>query len=347
MKSRSRKSSSRRLRVEALCRRELMAGDMTNPVNPLDANNDDQVSAGDALVVINYMGRERLAAEGEAAPTFETFPDANGDDRVTASDALMIINHLGEGEEANGSLSAALTSIPGLSVRAGSSIRIEFTGNNMNATVSSSAAGLLTFSAGGASETLPIRNDLKIEASGNGNTLLFDGAIIPDDLIIDVSGSNNGVRLVNTRVGDDFIYRGGNGADGVILDNNTQIGDDAVIKVKKGDDFVVMQGVQVADDVLVYGDDGNDTLAVDGVLVGDDAIIRLGDDNDIASLANAQVHDVADVDGGRGADALGVDATNLSARRLGNDDFESVGSVLSTQDLIDQLLATAAAISEV
>ena len=323
-----------------------MAGDMTNPVNPLDANNDDTVSAGDALVVINHMGQESLKAEGESAPaTFETFPDANGDDQVTASDALMIINSLNaEGEELS---SGDVVSIDGLMARIGSSIQIEFTGNDMSATISSPSVGLLTFSANGGSETVSIRNDLRIEASGNGNRLTFDGANIPDDLIIDVSGSNNAIRLVNTRIGDDFIYRGGDGTDGVILQSGTVVGDDVVIKGREGNDAIVFQNVQVNDDVLVYGHDGSDTLAVDGVSLGDDAIVRLGDDNDVASFANALVGDVADIEGDRDVDSLATDVSTVAARRLRPDDFEAVGAVLSTQTLIDQFFASSEAMEMV
>ena len=338
----SRVLRARRLNLEQLCRRELMAGDLTNPVNPLDANNDDAVSAGDALVVINYIGQESLNAEGELVPapaTFETFPDTNGDNQVTASDALVIINNLnaeGEGVFAEEDLfTEEEVNIDGFFAEIGSSIRIEFTGNNMSATVSSPAPGLLTFSANGGSETVSISNDLRIEASGNGNRLTFDGAYIPDDLIIDVSGSNNAVQLIDTRVGDDFIYRGGDGIDGVILQSETFIGDDVVIRAERGNDTVVLQNVQVNDDVFVYGDDGTDILAVDGVIVGDDAIVRLGDDNDVASFANASVDDVADIEGDRDFDSLATDVATVNARRLRPDDFEAVGAVLDTQPLID------------
>lgn len=338
----SRVLRARRLNLEQLCRRELTAGDLTNPVNPLDANNDDAVSAVDALVVINHIGQQSLNAEGELVPapaTFEAFPDTNGDNQVTASDALLIINNLNaEGEDVfleEDIFTEEEVNIDGLFAELGRNIRIEFNGNNMSATVSSPAPGFLTFSANGGSETVSIGNDLRIEASGNGNRLTFDGANIPDDLIIDVSGSNNAVRLVNTQIGDDFIYRGGDGIDGVILQSGTLIGDDVVIRAERGNDTVVLQNVQVNDDVFVYGDDGTDTLAVDGVNVGDDAIVRLGDDNDVASFANAIVDDVADIEGDRDFDSLATDVATVAARRLRPDDFETLGLVLDTQPLID------------
>ncbi len=76
----------RRLIVETLERRQMLAGDMTNPGNALDTNGDLDISALDALVVINRLN-EGVSGEGY-------FYDVSGDKFVTAVDALQIINAL-------------------------------------------------------------------------------------------------------------------------------------------------------------------------------------------------------------------------------------------------------------
>ncbi|TWU04894.1 Ig-like domain-containing protein [Stieleria varia] len=76
----------RKLRYEALSPRLLLAGDVQNPGNSLDVNNDLYVSALDALDVINRLGRLRESAS--------YFYDVNDDGRVSALDALNIVNSL-------------------------------------------------------------------------------------------------------------------------------------------------------------------------------------------------------------------------------------------------------------
>ena len=66
--------------------------DQVSSHDPLDTNGDGRVTANDALLVINYMGRQDSRSEGEDTP--RTDLDANGDERVSALDALVIINRL-------------------------------------------------------------------------------------------------------------------------------------------------------------------------------------------------------------------------------------------------------------
>lgn len=86
----------RQLFVQSLERRQMLAGDWTNPIEPADANGDLSVTASDALLIIN-----RLASQSSATlPVREfdddgrIFPDVNGDGKVSASDALYTINQL-------------------------------------------------------------------------------------------------------------------------------------------------------------------------------------------------------------------------------------------------------------
>lgn len=64
----------------------------------LDANGDGNVSAADALVIINFLGsQDETQAEGELAVSSASSRhnyDANGDGTVSAIDALQVINYL-------------------------------------------------------------------------------------------------------------------------------------------------------------------------------------------------------------------------------------------------------------
>jgi len=65
-----------------------------NPVSRFDANNDNQTTVADALVIINRLfdsGGPILPAINDEV---DRFYDVNGDGRVTALDALQVINAL-------------------------------------------------------------------------------------------------------------------------------------------------------------------------------------------------------------------------------------------------------------
>lgn len=85
----------RRLRGEMLETRRLLAADMDgfrhNTINPEDVNNDGQVSAIDALMVINAMSRQQ---RGVADADVEIFTDVNNDGQRSALDALRVINRM-------------------------------------------------------------------------------------------------------------------------------------------------------------------------------------------------------------------------------------------------------------
>ncbi len=70
-----------------------------NATNPVDTNNDGQLTALDALVVINDLnafGARALPIPPVAPNQPPPFVDVNGDDQVSAVDALIVINALNE-----------------------------------------------------------------------------------------------------------------------------------------------------------------------------------------------------------------------------------------------------------
>lgn len=103
-KQRSSTSSARRLRVETLEGRRLLAADLSANHNYFmaeDVNLDFMVTPMDALLVINALnqGGARTFAEGETDTELMHMLDVNGDKMLTPMDALTIINRLnGEGE---------------------------------------------------------------------------------------------------------------------------------------------------------------------------------------------------------------------------------------------------------
>jgi hypothetical protein len=105
-KSGAKKSLLRRfLRAESLERRDLMAIDGFNPFHnydlPVDSNGDANVSAMDALVIINALNSQGAKSLSGDNPSDwgSRLPDVNRDGYLSPMDALGIINYLnGEGQ---------------------------------------------------------------------------------------------------------------------------------------------------------------------------------------------------------------------------------------------------------
>lgn len=106
--SRRASTAARILRSELLEKRELLAGDIVaseqfapqhNYLSAYDVNNDGQITALDALVIVNELGRAGVEGEDpSSASQNEMFFDVNADLNVTALDALTVINAVGRGE---------------------------------------------------------------------------------------------------------------------------------------------------------------------------------------------------------------------------------------------------------
>ncbi len=119
-KNRRRRSQRRRLRSETLETRKLLAANLFhNEAFPEDVNEDGQVSAIDALAIINQMNSDGLSgfssqlqeadsagAEGQrvnnSRPSRGRMTDVNNDGRDTAIDALMVINRLNRDRDSRG-----------------------------------------------------------------------------------------------------------------------------------------------------------------------------------------------------------------------------------------------------
>jgi hypothetical protein len=82
------------IRYDSLSINVTNGGPQQNTSLRQDVNNDGSVSTIDALVIINAMGRETFAAEGESIVATRYFTDVKGDQRLSAVDALQVINFL-------------------------------------------------------------------------------------------------------------------------------------------------------------------------------------------------------------------------------------------------------------
>lgn len=98
--NRQRTNLHRRLRIEGLEKRALLAGDcFHNVVLPEDADGSGEVSPLDALVVINQINQANGQAGGQAAQSNTPAPvarmvDVNADGVLSPLDALGVINQL-------------------------------------------------------------------------------------------------------------------------------------------------------------------------------------------------------------------------------------------------------------
>lgn len=86
------RKNNRRLVVEPLEIRNLMAADCQNFFAPLDVNDDSAVTASDALKIINRLNAGMHSVVDD--PVTEGFVDVSGDDVVGPSDAIQVINWL-------------------------------------------------------------------------------------------------------------------------------------------------------------------------------------------------------------------------------------------------------------
>ncbi|MEM6362855.1 MAG: dockerin type I domain-containing protein, partial [Planctomycetota bacterium] len=94
-----------------------MPVDPPNPVAPIrvageivyDVNRSGDVTALDALLVINELNRQDATASAEPVPTNGIFAttDVNADGRISALDALLVINELNRADAAPEPISSA------------------------------------------------------------------------------------------------------------------------------------------------------------------------------------------------------------------------------------------------
>lgn len=83
----------RRLAIESLENRKLLATDVHNFISPMDTNDDGRITGMDALQIINRLN---IQGQPEVRSPVGGYWDVNGDGRLTALDALLVINRLND-----------------------------------------------------------------------------------------------------------------------------------------------------------------------------------------------------------------------------------------------------------
>lgn len=89
-----RRKNARAIRFEPLEARHLLAVDWRNPTDAIDINDDRQITAFDAIAVINELNLNGTHSLSSPKPSDKPFWDATGNNAITAFDALAVINHL-------------------------------------------------------------------------------------------------------------------------------------------------------------------------------------------------------------------------------------------------------------
>ncbi|MEM9586072.1 MAG: dockerin type I domain-containing protein [Planctomycetota bacterium] len=334
----------RRLRLERLVDRRLLAGDLTNEINPLDVNADEAVTPRDALAVINHLTRAEAissTAEGESAPVpGQLYLDVNADDAVTALDALVVINGLTRLAQEAPPVAAASSHSGDAHVDVqvkGKDVHLKIRGEEETVYLSGLPGGMMQVSYGkGQTTNVPLRDDLIIHMDGSElavqiggfsmmgtsndepyDDYLTQGINVPDDLIVHAEGHEIAFEMIGSRVGDNLIYHGAEGDDRVqiaesqinsLLKIHTDDGNDIVRLGHTGqvmrDEVPMESGVRVGDDLIINLGDGNDLMSLRRVDVGDDGKIHGGHGNDLLLHEFLSVHDDLFVDGQHGDDEL-------------------------------------------
>ena len=95
------RGGKRRLHSETLEKRQLLAGDIAlahNYNHALDVDDNYEITARDALIVVNHLARHGGGQEITEFDDSMHYVDVNGDGMVTSNDALQVINGLAVGE---------------------------------------------------------------------------------------------------------------------------------------------------------------------------------------------------------------------------------------------------------
>lgn len=89
------KRTTKKLGVQRLESRNLLAGDVGLELMPTDVNGDGETTALDALAIINVLNAQRESNPVEDLKRY----DVNGDGKVSPLDALVVINALRSNRE--------------------------------------------------------------------------------------------------------------------------------------------------------------------------------------------------------------------------------------------------------
>lgn len=200
----------RRLLVEQLESRRLLAGVWQNPRNALDVDDSGIVSPLDALQIINDLDDSGSRQLPLSRPTVAAYLDVNGDDWASPVDALMVINTIEENRQPL-AITASLSpdsdpdgngvvllpqvtvvgqTLPGASVRLEVVSSLESSGLGETGLRTADASGRFQFTA----DLSPGLNTLRVEVSNVlGESLAVERTVRHGDVILGWNASLLGV----------------------------------------------------------------------------------------------------------------------------------------------------------
>ncbi|MEM7475271.1 MAG: dockerin type I domain-containing protein [Planctomycetota bacterium] len=333
----------RRLLLETLQPRELLASDLTNPSNHLDVNADEHISAYDALLLISELNSPRaIFAEGESQRLF--FPDTSGDGALSALDALLVIEELNAEAESVPMIPDSVTRetlARGHKVDLGYDVRLYFDGDFANFDFTSATPGTFTISAsdhtgsnleGFAPQTIPLKGTLRVQLNGSGNQVSMNGISIPNSLIVEMKGHENSLSTNAVNVGDDFLVFGGNGVEHLNL-SNSYVHDLMLLEMHGGDDQIEISDSTLNRELHAYLGGGDDRILTEDTTLGrhghvhahagNDQILHQGfsaahsyhvhghDGNDLISAVDTNIGHSLFLFGHNGEDTISADNVNV------------------------------------
>ena len=270
--ARKRKSArrGRSLRMESLERRNLLAGDgFHNFLDPADVNNDDAVTALDALTIVNRLNRSEASGE-EVGSLSDRYWDVNDDGHASAVDALMVINQLSrDSAGAGGELEAKLSGDASERVK----VKFEHAGQGRKLEVKiQNALPSSTFDVSVEGESL---GSVATDANGRGRIELREFDSVGRPLPSIVAGNAVTISEIGTSVfggkGESDDHDGSHDVSGV-GDSDHGINDvdgNGVGDSNDGLNDVDGSGVNGSDDVYGVGDSSHGINDVDDHGVGD------------------------------------------------------------------------------
>lgn len=367
--SSSSSSFNKRLRMECLEQKNLLAGDVMAAVIGGDlfitgdgANNSVQIvrdaSPGVGDVVVQGLLSNPTTINGGGPQAFQVTGDVFIDFSAGGQNAAVF------GE--NPVPQPDPVELPGnVDILGGAGLDIHSFTNAMiagNVSMDDTAGGASSFL--GASLGTVIGGNFTLDSAAGGSEIGIDDATINGDVVMlgnsaslesflgiiestvggDVRHLSTAVAsttdIQSTAIGDDLVIDTGDGVDSVSIGLEASstvvstIGDDLRIKTHGGADEIILIGFDVADDLVINAGDGDDVVEIDSAIVnnivGDDLYVSGKGGGDEIVVAGTDIVDKLRISGNGGDDFVEVSAVTVGRTAL-----ISLGSGLNEADVTD------------
>lgn len=320
---------SRRLNVESLERKILLAGDVTANLIGGDlfitgdaADNSVQIvrdisqaSPGVGDVVVQGFFSNPTTINGGGPVSFQVTGDVFIDFSAGGENSAIFGD--------NPAFQPDPVELPGDVSVVGGAGTDDVSFNNANigddVLLEDSAGG--TFSFLGTSNGTVIGGNFTLDSAAGGSEIGVDEATIGGDVVMigNSASQQSFLGITSSTVGDDVRHISV-AETSVTQIENTTIGDDLRIKTGDGVDEVLLEGVQVDDDLSFNGGDGDDVFEMgagdEDNIVGDDLYISGKGGADEIAIEDTAIGDKLRVSGNSGDDFVGATAVTVGRTAL-------------------------------